>query len=434
MTHPLSGDAEHSEAVARTSGGTRDLPTVAPRDRETTGGGATRTRWVGPLLGLASLCVALAVAEVTLWLAAPVADPYESLKVKSRVNRYIKTEFLPNLRLATEAEPGLPGVHGRKLFSLNNMGFRGDSLADPKPADEYRILLVGGSTLECFYLDDSEAINSVLQEELRRRAGLGKTIRVYNAGVSGARSDDHISMIGHRIAHLEPDLIVVLAGVNDLRAFAYGLDYLHRGVDSTQGDDERISGRLLVQMLATEFQLPRRIHQAAKRSRPRTAAEILEEVPVNSNYGEKVALRRSARVAEGAPPTDVRGYMTNLRAMVGLTRAVGAQLVFLTQQTTWNTTIDPAAEAWQWLQYYDGITYDADLMDAAMTELNDGMRRVAQELHVPLYDLVAAIPKSTEFFYDDVHFNVRGAATAAKGLASFLLDRRLVTTHAAPQP
>jgi hypothetical protein len=37
---------------------------------------------------------------------------------------------------------------------------------------------------------------------------------------------------------------------------------------------------------------------------------------------------------------------------------------------------------------------------------------------VPLYDLANTLPKSRAFFFDDVHFNDRGAHEAAAGLAA----------------
>ncbi len=40
---------------------------------------------------------------------------------------------------------------------------------------------------------------------------------------------------------------------------------------------------------------------------------------------------------------------------------------------------------------------------------------------MPLYDLPAHLTKSSDFFYDDVHFNVRGAREAGEGLATLML-------------
>ena len=120
------------------------------------------------------------------------------------------------MRLVTEPEDGLPGVKGPNVFTTNNMGFRGDELTMPKPANEFRIFMVGGSTTECLYLDDSKAITRVLQNELNQQPLNNLTVKVYNAGKSGDAIDDHCSMIVQRIVQLQHDMIILFAGINDL--------------------------------------------------------------------------------------------------------------------------------------------------------------------------------------------------------------------------
>lgn len=141
------------------------------------------SRWTSFALALVTVALCLGVAELLLQRVWPISDPYASYK-KLHVNRYIPSEFPPGYRVTTRAEPGLPGIEGDKTFSVNNMGFRGDELVTPKPDDEYRIFMIGGSTTECFYLDDSEAVTRILQDSLQT-ASPGLDVKVYNAGKSG---------------------------------------------------------------------------------------------------------------------------------------------------------------------------------------------------------------------------------------------------------
>ena len=161
---------------------------------------------------LGSLLVSLVAAEILLRVLAPLPDPYARYKELPRAPSPILRELPLSFFLETEAEPGLPGVPPRRRrFTTNNVGFRGGFLARPKPAAEYRVFMVGGSTTECLYLDDTEAVTFILQEELNRRMGGKRQWRVYNAGKSGNRSYDHLAMISQRIVHLEPDMIIVFA-------------------------------------------------------------------------------------------------------------------------------------------------------------------------------------------------------------------------------
>jgi lysophospholipase L1-like esterase len=347
---------------------------------------------------------------------APVRDPYEAYKY---LNQYIKSEFPPNYLIETEAEDGLPGVQGRHLFTTNNMGYRGDRLSTPKPDDEFRIFIIGGSSTECFYLDDSESIDNILQEQLNTRVAGDGVVKVYNAGKSGDASDDHISMFVHRIVHLDPDMVVIFSGINDLSRPNYDYDYLHY----MKGDPRK--GYSTLKFLISDFQIGRRFYYLLKRIAP-TDRQVLEEITETSNYRAKVARRKSALASNQRPKTELEAYTNNLKTITGVAEAHRIQLIFMTQQSTWNSDIDPQAHNWHWLLYMKGVTYREDFMDEALGLYNDAMRDVAKEHDVPLYDLAAVMPKSLQYFYDDVHFNVKGAFTAGTALASFILENNLI--------
>jgi lysophospholipase L1-like esterase len=382
-----------------------------------------RERVIGATLALVAVIGALGIAELGLRVAAPIADPYVGLKIRRTVNQFIRSEFPARLSLRTDVEPGLPGMVGPNRFTTNNVGFRGDSLASPKPLGEYRVFLIGGSSAECLYLDDADALNAVVQRRLRRYAEEGSTVRVYGAGKSGDRSDDHVSMVVHRIAQLEPDLIVVLAGINDLSAAIFGHDFLHYTVRGPGGATTDTLGLLqLMRITATEFQLPRRLFYLVKRATPPTDPELLESIPLRSNYRALVEQRRRGSPTTDPPPVPTAAFRANLRTIVAAARANGAATVLMTQQATWASTEDPAVEEWQWLLYRNGQTYDAANMYRALEELNDVTREVAAKTGAPLHDLARTLPKTREYLYDDVHFTVRGAQRAGEELAALVRE------------
>jgi lysophospholipase L1-like esterase len=374
---------------------------------------------------------ALAVAEIALRIAAPVRDPYAEIKLRRVVNQYIRSARTPHLSLRTDVEPGLPGMAGPSRFTMNNLGFRGDSIAVPKTAGELRVFLLGGSSTECFYLDDTVALDAVTQRELQRLVGIGAAVRVYGAGMSGARSDDHLSLFVHRVAHLEPDVIVVFAGLNDLTAAVTGYDFLHYVARDARGDTAAAPLGLLrlARLAATEFQLPRRAFYLLKGLTPSPELELLQSIPLRSNYREAVALRRRAPLTSEEPEIPASAYAVNLRSLIGAARANAVGVVLMTQQTTWASTVDPRVEDWQWMTYRNGKVYDPSLMDRALDVLNDTARQVALDLRVPMYDLARSIPKSTDYFYDDVHFNVRGARRAGQELAAAIHAARRQLLH-----
>lgn len=372
---------------------------------------------------ITSWVISIAASEVLLGTFVPLPDPYEALKTP---RHYIPSQFPPNLRLTIEAEDGLPGIVGKNVFTTNNMGFRGEDLVNPKPQGEFRIFLIGGSTAECLSVDDSQAINTVLQNELTRKIPAGQTVKVYTAAKSGDRSYDHIAMIVHRLVHLQPDLIVVFAGFNDLNASMKHADYLHY---KNNGYETRLAGRTLAMMLVTEFELGRRVQSVMKSLTGKTDRQIFEEIPVKTDYKEKVKVRLSVPVSDEFPRTDQAAYRRNLATIEGVARAHGIQLVLMTQPSSWNSAIDPNIRNWHWMTYRAGKTYSENSMDVALTALNNVMIEVGKERGVPVLDLAKSIPKSTEFFIDDVHFNVKGAHEIGAQLASFISGRGLLAVH-----
>ncbi len=379
---------------------------------------------------LAVVCV-VAVAELALRVLSPVANPYDQLaSLKPQINQYIRFEYPRNYSASTEVEDGLPGMSGSHSFTTNNMGFRGDSLLDPKPPKEFRIFMVGGSTTECFYIDDQNDLSRVVERELSSVAPPGVVVRVYNAGLSGAASDDHVASISQRIVHFQPDLVVVFCGINDLLRSIYHYDYRH------YVEYRPAYRKPWYKRWSMHLQITRRILLFRQRINP-DARRLQEQRTLVTNYHPKIRLQRDAPVTDDPPRTDERSYATNLRTLAGIAKANDFELVFMTQQTTWNSAVDPEARNYHWMRYRapaperesdvpeTGVTFREDLMDLAMERLNDRMRGVAVEDSVPLYDLARTLPKSLQYFYDDCHFNTLGAATAAQGLAAFMIERRL---------
>lgn len=373
----------------------------------------------GSLITVITFLVCIVLAELFLAFIAPLPDPYHKWKHHVvELNQYIRIAFPPDYEITTEAENGLPGIQGQNTFTTNNMGFRGDTLVTPKPFNEFRIFMIGGSTTECLYLDDSHSINTVLQHYLQEHVNPDISIKVYNAGKSGAASDDHISMLAHRIVHLEPDMIIVFSGINDLTKSIYDYDYLHYVDKSTVKMPVFLS-------LATEFQIPRRAYYIMKEISP-TSRDILERITLKTQYIEKIELRQSVPVTNEKPRVDSRSYRNNLKSIIGIAQRHGIQLVFMTQQTTWNSSVDPNASHWHWMLHRNGKTYREDYMDEALESLNEVMREVSTEQSIPMYDLAKVLPKSLEFFYDDVHFNVRGASIVGKDLGKYIVQSNLI--------
>jgi len=369
------------------------------------------------LLGFVVPIIAgLILTEIGLWILHPIGDPLAEKKRSASNMRYIESQFYPNETYVFYPEEGLRYMADQILFRTNNMGFRGPYLAMPKPPEECRIFMVGGSTTECLYLDERATITMQLQRYLQEQYPDSVMIRVYNAGKGGDRSFDHVAMITQRIVHLDPDVIILFCGLNDLLAAMAGVDYVHL----PQAGRARYSFPDLLAYLATEFQISRHVMNIVSST---SDADVRQAIPFHSNYENLARLCKSYPLAKNGPETAIAPYERNVRTIIGVVRAHGVPLMLMTQPTTWNSRIDPGAAEWHWMNCADSVRYRERDMDRAMEAYNDVLRRLSGEYEIPLVDLARMIPKTRDVIYDDCHFNINGAGVAAMMVGKAVVER-----------
>ena len=106
-----------------------------------------------------------------------------------------------------------PDQHLNTL-NINSLGFRGDEFNLDKIDNEYRIMLVGGST--AFGLgstSDNTTIPAFLEKKFNSELNLD--VNVINAGIIAASSREEVFHIENDLVDMKPDLILVFDGYND---------------------------------------------------------------------------------------------------------------------------------------------------------------------------------------------------------------------------
>lgn len=98
----------------------------------------------------------------------------------------------------------------RNSEELNNLGYRGKTPLVPKEPNEFRIFMLGGSTV----FRGNPPLPAMLEEEFRKNDK--GNVKVYNFGVVSAVSSMELSRIVFEISELQPDLIVMYNGANDI--------------------------------------------------------------------------------------------------------------------------------------------------------------------------------------------------------------------------
>ena len=364
----------------------------------------------------------LVLIECILWFF-PVTDPYENAKKNMFYptvgNMYIESQFDQNMTMQFATEDGLLGFENYKEttdFTINNYGFRGEDLQMPKPNGEYRIFAIGGSSTESLYIDDKDVWTQVLQENLNRENYQNKTVKVYNAGKSGDNIQDHLSMLAHRIVHLQPDEVIVFCGINDVTRLMLDKNPLKFNV--TKQNDEEISFKNMFGVFMYEFQIPRRLFYAFKNE-----DDDLETIGIQSKYKKKVTKTQSRPIENQLPTVDYGNYTNKIKSLIGICRTNDIKLIFATQVVTWDTE-DEALKSWHWMTSRGGIRYNAEKLQQKVDSINMITVHEGEKFNVPVFKTDSIIPKTSTYLYDDCHFNPAGSKKMGDELATFIKDTK----------
>lgn len=282
----------------------------------------------------------------------------------------------------------------------NRLGYRGAEVSLPKPEGVYRIAALGGSTTYSSATAAHEAYPAQLQNHLH---SLGYThVEVINAGVSGYTSWELLTNLAFRVLELEPDMILIYAGVNDLvprehsAADCYRGENILRGLNPARGfwieRDTPLSPSVLHRVIGINLGLMANPLTLDSRFELPNA----ECTPDSGDLGERLA---------NNPPVY---FARNLRSLLAVAQAHDVQAVL----STW---------------IYNADSDRPDLWRSAIAEHNAIVRALGAELDIPLYDLGANFPAQRQLWTDDaIHMTAEGAATQARLYADFLLANGLI--------
>ncbi len=120
-------------------------------------------------------------------------------------------------------------------------------------------------------------------------------------------------------------------------------------------------------------------------------------------------------------------YHSNLDAIVDLAAAHEARLVLITQPSVWRPGMTAAEQERLWLggvgdyQELPGQPYySVDALADAMQRYNDVLVDTCRQRDVECLDLAAVLARSTDTFFDDVHFTEAGSAEVGRLVAAQL--------------
>jgi lysophospholipase L1-like esterase len=277
--------------------------------------------------------------------------------------------------------------------------------------------------------DYQETYPFYLQQMLRERYP-SVTIEVQNAGVAWYSTAHLLVNYELRVRPFEPDLVVVFEAINDLyRSFSppwwangpFKPDYSHFLGPYTRllgPDVDAVSAA--PRPLGSEWLLWRNLKR-----------RFGNEPTPYDNHAANVA-RMTARL-QARPVQTFRAlpiFRRNYQRLVRNILADGHTVVVASQPFLFAPDLSPADKA---LLYYpqifcaeDGFYPTLDSMAAGMRQFNAEARAVADAAHVPFLDFESAVPKTGEYFSDDVHLRASANRILARIVFDWIVAEKLI--------
>ena len=335
----------------------------------------------------------------------------------------------PNLHVELNPDSSvIRGIFGSSQFTTNKIGLRGDDLKD----QEIRMITIGGSTMECGYLDDKETWPYLLQEKLAAKTQ--KSAWVGNAGRSGMNSRHHILQMEKLFDQIKNiDLAIILIGVNDAGLLVD--NYNPAGLDDPKLRKQSMDASFRV-LPADDIAswIKASIRSLRRMLLGDTAFMINKATQTGIQYkGARERRKRARKVAIPQQklellPAVLDEYKRNIESMIRLCNRYRVRPLFLTQPSLYQLSLPPEDEALLWGGVVDHNEKDENAwlyatvaeLKRIMGEYNRVLLETARANDALVLDLDAVVSPSWDVFYDDVHFTEKGARIVADAVAEFV--------------
>lgn len=312
-------------------------------------------------------------------------------------------------------------------------GFRGEELATPKPESEFRIACLGGSTTYSTTVADwRQSYPAQLQARLGE---LGHAnVRVINSGVQGWSSFESVLNLHLRLLELEPDLVIVYHGVNEVPPRLVWPSEAYRGDNS---GFRRLPASLNQRAGIASLSALARCLGVRAGWLPTSSALFELDPPTDTWVGEAF----DRQMWSGAYPKELFAqtpvehilaansplhFRRNLETMMGMARQHDFALVLATY-----AHLPPPNEP-------RDSSYNSATFARAIAETNAIVRELgdAPDDDVWMFDYAAVSPLERRHYHTwkrdgrelvDIHHpNAEGYRLQAEAFARFLVDTRLI--------
>jgi len=350
-----------------------------------------------------TIIISLAIVEFLNYKSLPKVEAYYVWPPN------LEYVFMPN-------SSTFSGISGKSYFNINSQGYRGPEYSDF--GKEYRILVTGGSTSECLYLDNKETWPYLVMENLEKTKN-GKKVITMNIAKSGHGIINNILALKYLPENYDPDMIVLMTGANDVLYKLSRKDAWKPFNESEYDNTESYTFSLspgYTYRSSISYKLYKSIFNEQK---PQDA--------IGQTLIDNRLKRQNATIWITKKPNlnaALDDYEKSLKRVIELANEKNATLILTTQPYMWKVNMTKEENESLWMTYDFGDNYyPIETMIYSIQEFNKRLLEVCKEnKDVHCLDLEKDIPKDLNYFYDDMHFNERGARLVAEELSKYIKE------------
>ena len=347
----------------------------------------------------------LVVVSVMLEVVLRIYNPLNPRVKKDKIILPVKKTYEFNIE-------GIPPINGTVVHTKNSLGFRGQE--PPKDWSKHlTVLAAGGSTTECFFLNDGKDWPIQMQQRLQTEL---PGLWVNNAGLNGHSTFGHQVLLDDYLVKLHPTVILFLIGINDV-----GKDQMD-GFDTTILKNVHLGdawwkdwGRTLANN-SEVISLVQLISRGIKTQKLNFHDNV--HVPVRPADTLNISAVQIQATVQAAKP-HLPAFHERVLKLVTTCRQAGIEPMLITQPLVVGFGIDPITQT-NLAKFKLHDTENGELIWKRLEAYNDITRSVAVIQGVHLIDLAREMPKNSLFYYDEMHFTPEGADKVSEILAADL--------------
>lgn len=326
----------------------------------------------------------------------------------------------------------LPSQEALVRFEINSDGERGDE-APPSSSGTFRVLVAGGSAVECWFLDQPSTWPEVAKRALSRPESLralgAERIHVGSIGkslVSAEIIDQVLASVLPRYERI--DLLVLMVGASNVA------NWLAHGAKPSIEEKPAVPPQVFDVHPGAAFGWrpgATALAEWFRRFRSRRFRTIEVRHGAGARLGKAREMRRNATTIEDTTPDPavmVDHFERRFREMLGSVRTRVGRVLVVHQPWFRKDGYDAAELAAFWHgaggnPYAGPVTrfYSYDVVSRLVALVDARVAAVAEELGVERLDLMPLLEPSLRTYYDFWHFTPAGAEVVGNAVAAAVL-------------